>query len=119
MSLQSELKDLIARTPGAQGACILDANGEVVIDQGVSVERLRLIGAYQAIALSVAHRIAERYEIGAIQQLSGRYEDGAVVLSPLSDGYFLVVVIGRTGNIAHCVERARIAKVAIDADLMS
>jgi predicted regulator of Ras-like GTPase activity (Roadblock/LC7/MglB family) len=88
------LEELLARVPGSRTALLLDAQGEVVVGAGELDERHRLIGAYQGIALGMATRTASRFETGAIRSLVWRHEQGAVVLSTLRDGYYLVLSLG-------------------------
>ena len=74
----------------------------MVVGAGELDERHRLIGAYQGIALGMATRTASRFDTGAIRSLVWRYEQGAVVLSTLRDGYYLVLSLG-----PGCLVRAR------------
>ena len=77
------LETLLARTRGARTALLLDAQGEVVVGAGDLGERERLIGAYQGIALGMASRTAERFEVGDVRTLVSRH-DGARWCSPRS-----------------------------------
>ena len=107
------LETLLARTRGARTALLLDAQGEVVVGAGDLGERQRLIGAYQGIALGMASRTAERFDVGDVRTLVSRHDGGAVVLTTLKDGYYLVVSLDRPALPAvasrHCEEaRARL-----------
>ena len=62
---------------GAQGAILLDANGERVVESGERRERLRLIGAYQGIALSRARDVRDRYATGEVRHIVCQYTDGS------------------------------------------
>jgi predicted regulator of Ras-like GTPase activity (Roadblock/LC7/MglB family) len=102
------LENLLARARGARTALLLDAQGEVVVGAGDLDERQRLIGAYQGIALGMASRTAERFDAGNVRTLVSRHEGGAVVLTTLKDGYYLVVSLGPRGvpgaAARHCEE---------------
>ena len=104
------LESLVARISGARTALLLDGQGEVVVGAGDLDERHRLIGAYQGIALGMVSRTASRFDTGAIRSLVWRHEQGAVVLSTLRDGYYLVLSLGPrapAGMARHRCERAR------------
>jgi predicted regulator of Ras-like GTPase activity (Roadblock/LC7/MglB family) len=88
------LESLIARVAGARTALLLDAQGEVVVGAGDLDERQRLIGAYQGIALGMASRTADRFDVGEVRSLLWRHDGGSVVLATLKDGYYLVVSLG-------------------------
>ena len=88
------LEELLALVPGSRTALLLDVQGEVVVGAGDMDERHRLIGAYQGIALGMATRTAVRFGTGLIQSLVWRHDGGAVVLSTLKDGYYLVLSLG-------------------------
>jgi predicted regulator of Ras-like GTPase activity (Roadblock/LC7/MglB family) len=91
MDYQVILDDLQRRMAGSRGVLLLDVAGEVVLESGNRDERLRLIGAYQGIALAGARKASERYSTGEIEYMLWRYEHGSVILRPLKDGYFLVM----------------------------
>lgn len=79
--------------PGARAALLLDATGELVMRSGAPDERHGLVGAYQGIALTRAHRAAHRAGIGKVRLIVSRYEQGHVLSQPLKDGYFLVLLL--------------------------
>ncbi len=105
------LEALLARVPGSRTALLLDAQGEVVVGAGDLDERHRLIGAYQGIALSMAMRTAGRFGTGSVRTLAWRYGGGAIILSTLRDGYYLVLSVGPTSLVAlaqrHCEDARR------------
>jgi predicted regulator of Ras-like GTPase activity (Roadblock/LC7/MglB family) len=99
MPYQSILERLVTSVDGAQGALLLDASGEVVVEAGERGERQRLIGAYQGIALARAREVDGRWETGEISHILCRYSEGHVILRPLKDGYYLVVSLVRSANV--------------------
>jgi predicted regulator of Ras-like GTPase activity (Roadblock/LC7/MglB family) len=88
------LDALLASVAGSRAALLLDTQGEVVVGAGELDERHRLIGAYQGIALGMAVRTAARFEAGQVESLAWRHEGGSVLLTTLSDGYYLVLSLG-------------------------
>jgi predicted regulator of Ras-like GTPase activity (Roadblock/LC7/MglB family) len=86
--------------PGARAALLLDSTGELVMAAGARDEGNRLVGAYQGIALAEAQRAAARHGAGDVQELISRYEGGIVILQPLKDGYYLVLVLGPRAGLA-------------------
>jgi len=106
MPYQKLLDALVRSVDGAQGALLLDANGELVVESGLRHERLRLIGAYQGIALTRARDVKDRYEMGEIRYIACRYSDGQVLLRPLRDGYYLVVALALGANVGQAIHRS-------------
>jgi predicted regulator of Ras-like GTPase activity (Roadblock/LC7/MglB family) len=110
------LEALLARIAGARTALLLDAQGEVVVGAGDLGERQRLIGAYQGIALGMASRTADRFEVGDVRSLVWRHDGGSVVLTTLKDGYYLVVSLGREALLAVAVRHCEDARVRLDVE---
>lgn len=117
MSLQSLLDTLVGSVSGAEGALVLDANGEVVVESGDNRERHRLIGAYQGIALARARELGHRYSIGEIRHILSRYSGGQVILRPLKDGYFLLVSMSPVGNVGQGLHRSALVQERMNAEL--
>jgi predicted regulator of Ras-like GTPase activity (Roadblock/LC7/MglB family) len=107
---------LVRSVPGAEGALLLDSEGEVVVQAGAGDFRHRLVGAYQGLALAVARRIAARHGAGAVQSLTCRYSGAALVLRPLKDGYYFVLAMA-PGALADALRRSESAQRRIDQEL--
>lgn len=86
--------------PGARAALMLDASGEVVVESGSGDERHRLVGAYQGLALGEAERAFGRHGGGSVRELCCRYAKGCVLLRPLKDGYYLMLILAPEASIA-------------------
>ena len=63
------------------------------MEAGTRDERHALVGAYQGIALGGAERASARHGVGAVRELVSRYDQGDVILRPLKDGYYIVVML--------------------------
>lgn len=117
MVYQSILVGLCESVSGARGAAMLDAGGEIVVETHRGDEWLRLVGAYQAIALSSAGRTAERYGSGPIRHLVSRYAGGTIITHPLKDGYFLVLAIGRESPVGLAIHLSLRAGERLNAEI--
>jgi len=111
------LEALLARTRGARTALLLDAQGEVVVGAGDLGERQRLIGAYHGIALGMASRTAERFDVGDVRTLVSRHDEGAVVLTTLKDGYYLVVSLDPRAVAAAAARHCEEARERLDQEI--
>ena len=111
------LESLVGTIAGARTALLLDAQGEVVVGAGDLGERQRLIGAYQGIALGMATRTAERYEVGGVRSLVWRHDGGTVVLTTLKDGYYLVVSLGPDSLPAVAVRHCEGARAQLEREM--
>ena len=103
--------------PGAEGALLLDSEGEVVVQAGAGDFRHRLVGAYQGIALAIARRIGTRHGLGAVESLTCRYSGAALILRPLKDGYYFVLAMAPGGGLADAVQRSESTRRRIDQEL--
>jgi predicted regulator of Ras-like GTPase activity (Roadblock/LC7/MglB family) len=117
MPYRSLLEDLVRRVRGAQGALLLDATGEVVVEAGAKDDRHRLIGAYQGIALATAQRTSARYAIGSVAHIHCRYAWGHVILRPLRDGYYFVLSVAPHGNVGEAIYRSAGTQDRMNAEL--
>ena len=89
---------------------MLDATGEVVAEAGASDERHRLVGIYQGIALAAVRRVLERLRAGEIYYVLSRYEERTVIVRPLRDGYYVVVMLGPGADVARGIRRSATAQ---------
>ncbi len=117
MDYQVILDDLRQRIQGARGVLLLDVAGEVVLESGASDERLRLIGAYQGIALAGARKASERYSAGDIQYMLWRYDHGSIILRPLKDGYFFVMSLAPDAHPAQALQFSAEAQQRLNEEL--
>jgi predicted regulator of Ras-like GTPase activity (Roadblock/LC7/MglB family) len=70
------------------------------MEAGTRDDRFRLVGAYQGISLGEAQRAAARHDVGPVQELVSRYEQGYVILQPLKDGYYVVLLLEAGASVA-------------------
>ena len=117
MPYQKLLDALVRSVDGAEGALLLDANGELVVESGERHERHRLIGAYQGIALARARDVKDRYATGELRYIVCRYTDGHVILRPLRDGYYLVVALAASANVGQAIHRSAQTEERMNAEL--
>ena len=103
--------------PGAEGAFLLDSEGEIVVQAGQGGYRHRLIGAYQGITLSIARRAGARHGMGMVQALTCRYSEASLVLRPLKDGYYFVLALAPGYGVSLAEVRSDATRVLIDLEL--
>jgi predicted regulator of Ras-like GTPase activity (Roadblock/LC7/MglB family) len=117
MPYRSVLDSVVRSVRGAQAALMFDALGDVVIETGETLDRHRLIGAYQGIALATAQRTLQRHAAGGVHYMLCRYAAGDVILRPLKDGYYLIVSLASDGDLAHGIRRSAEAQERMNAEL--
>jgi predicted regulator of Ras-like GTPase activity (Roadblock/LC7/MglB family) len=117
MPYQRLLDVLVRSVDGAQGAILLDADGELVVESGERHERLRLIGAYQGIALARAREVGDRYGSGVVRHIVCRYTDGHVISRPLRAGYYLVLALALSANVGQALHRSAEAEERLNEAL--
>jgi predicted regulator of Ras-like GTPase activity (Roadblock/LC7/MglB family) len=114
---QSLLDDLLNTVEGAQGAVLLDAEGEVVVEAGARDFRHRLIGAYQGIALITAHRALGSFAESGIRYLLCRYAWGIVLLHPCKEGYYLILSLDPDAQVWTGLHRSEVTRRLMDEHL--
>lgn len=117
MPYLAALEGLLRSVPGAQGALLLDAEGEVVVEAGARDQRHRLIGAYQGITLASVQRASERQQTGAVRLVVCRHAAGCIILRTLKDGYYLVVSLDAEASLARGLYHSSLAQERLDDDL--
>lgn len=111
------LEDLVRAARGAEAALLLDSEGEVVVEAGVQLERNRLIGAYQGLALSAVRGVIERCGTGMLGYIVRRHAGGTVILRPLKDGYYLVVSLAPDAAVGPVIYESQRTEERLNAEL--
>ena len=96
MSFEESMNELLENCPGARGAAIVDPDGIPVVvspDDG----SLEVLGAELATILADLAEAARELQHGQLEQCSVVAEDAVIVLTTITAGYFLVLVIARDG----------------------
>ena len=96
MNFDDELRQLMDRCPGAQGAAIVDPDGIPVV-VNPDDRALEALGTEFAAIVGGIDRTGKEFHHGGLQQLSVYAENALVILTSLAAGYFLVLVLDREG----------------------
>ena len=95
------LSDLVHRIDGAIGAAFIDNYGEAV--QCVAAEGeddyVKLMGAYQGIALQTSRGIVRQLDAGEIDFFLTAYENASFLVKALAHDYFLLLVLRPEANV--------------------
>lgn len=106
MSFEVLLNELVSRVEGAEGAIILDVDGEAVQwSSGNASERLRLRAAYVAVAFRSCREALKNLNLGAIEHLIIKYEGAGFILQELDSGCFVVVELSPRANLSQALYR--------------
>ncbi len=90
---------MVDEVPGASGAIFADWEGESVecVSKG-SDEDIKLLGAHHGILLNLAREVAENSMQGGVKGMLVISEGGKVVVQPVKDGYYVVLLLSPHGN---------------------
>ncbi len=94
MSFEQSIERLLASCPGARGAAVIDADGIPVVAYP-RLASLEVLGAEFASILHDVGQAGRELQHGALQQISIYAEDVVVILTTITAGYFLVLVLER------------------------
>lgn len=114
------LTQLVAHVDGALGAAFIDNYGEAV--QTFSApdgdeEYLRLMGAYQGIALQTSRSVVKQLDAGSIDYYLASYENVTFLVKALAENYFLLLALTPEANIGQGIYRTRRAADAFNREI--
>src|SRR3972149_9116644 len=96
MPFQEILREIIS-SEGVEGAVFLDSEGEAILSCGSQeTEQLQLLGAYQAIILSLIGRLVST----SSKTIFTLCENRVILTHHLKDGYFICIVFSPELNFA-------------------
>jgi predicted regulator of Ras-like GTPase activity (Roadblock/LC7/MglB family) len=90
------MQHLIESCPGARGAAIVDPDGIPVVASPRDGS-LEILGAELAAILRDLAEAAREFRHGQLEQCSIFAEDAVIILTTISAGYFLILVLARDG----------------------
>ena len=105
---QEILQKVVDDVPGAAGVIFADWEGESVeyVSNGRE-EDIKLLGAHLGIILNLAREVAENCAQGGIRGMLVSSEAGRVVVQPVKEGYYLVMLLPSNGNIGVAFKKLR------------
>lgn len=95
------LHELLATTKGALAALFLDYEGEtveLVCEHDLDDHDLRILGAYQGIFLTRLRAMCANADAGEPHRFKVEFEQSAVLLEDIKDGYYIVLLVDQTFN---------------------
>ena len=108
MSFKIPLQDMLDRIPGAQGALIVDWEGESVDQVGVMDDYdLKLIGAYKGVILANLRNVASRVSDDPLQEIVITTEHAQLLVLPVTLEYFLALALDRSDLLGRALFEAR------------
>ena len=108
MQFESILRDLVSSVDGAQGAILVDSDGEAVQwHSEADVDRLRLRAAYLAVLVQAARASLSRLGLGGNVSLRIKYEGAWLLAEDLEQGYFMVLELSPASNLGQALSRGR------------
>ena len=108
MPFKPLLKNLLDRVPGAQGAIIVDWEGEAV-DQVGSMEEydLKVIGAHKGVILANMREVVGRSGNDEIKEIVITTQRSQTLVLPVTQDYFLVLTLDRSDVLGKALFEAR------------
>lgn len=108
MSFKMPLMEMLDRIPGAQGAILVDWEGEAVDQAGVMDDYdLKLIGAYKGVVLTNLRNVASRVSDDPLQEIIITTEQAQLVVLPVTLDYFLALALDRSDILGRALFEAR------------
>lgn len=108
MSFRDPLQEMLDRIPGAQGAILVDWEGEAVDQVGVMDEYdLKLVGAYKGVILTNLRQVASRISDDQLQEIVITTEHAQLIMLPVTLEYFLALALDRSDVLGRALFEAR------------
>jgi predicted regulator of Ras-like GTPase activity (Roadblock/LC7/MglB family) len=117
MSFESEVQSLLERCPGARGGAVIDPDGIPVVTEPRD-RMLEELGAEYASVLRDVDHAGREFRHGGLRQLSIFAEDAVVVLTTISGGYFLVLVMDRDGLVGKARMLSRLTRERLFSEFL-
>ena len=114
------LAQLVDGVDGVLGAAFIDSYGEAVqtcSPPGGNDEYLRLMGAYQGIALQTSRAVIKQLDAGSIDYYLVSYDNAAFLLKALVANYFLLLVLKPDANLGQGIYRVRRVAEAFNREI--
>jgi predicted regulator of Ras-like GTPase activity (Roadblock/LC7/MglB family) len=120
MNFNYVLTNLLVDVPHAVGAIFVDPEGEAVdwVTRHNDPFDLKIEGAYHSIFMRRLDRLASSVRAGSIDAFVVEGTDMATLTQALPEGYYVVLVVDRTGSRAQALYRLRNAAQAIARDIV-
>lgn len=96
MSFEEAVSNLLESCPGVRGAAIVDPDGIPVVTNPRDAS-MEVLGAEFANIVRGVDQAGREFSHGRLQQFSVYAENAVVVLTPMAAGYFLLLVVDRSG----------------------
>ena len=113
------LSDLLDRSEGAIGVAFIDSYGEAV--QCIAAEGeddyVKLMGAYQGIALQTSRGILSQLDAGEVEFCLTAYENASFLVKALAHDYFLMLVLGPEANVGKGIYNIQRSAAAFNREI--
>lgn len=120
LSFKPVLEELVSSVEGAEGAIFLEVDGEAVEWYAPGDgDRLRLRAAYIAVVLQASRALAKHLDIGTTRQMLLAYEGAKFIIEELGSGYFLVLEVSVSTNVAWARYRMQPAVASLRAEILA
>lgn len=118
MPFTAILKELVFRIEGAEGAIVIEADGEAVqwFARGDD-ELLRLRAAYVALAAQACRDLIKSLGFANEGAMVLRYEGASFVVAELESNYLLILALDARANIGQALAKIQAAAARLLAEL--
>jgi hypothetical protein len=114
------LTNLLVDVPQAVGAILVDPEGEAVewVTRHGDPFDLKVEGAYHSIFMRRLEEISTSSKAGAVESFILECSDLVTLTQALPDGYYVVLVVDRSGSQAQALHRLRRAARVIAKEIV-
>jgi predicted regulator of Ras-like GTPase activity (Roadblock/LC7/MglB family) len=114
------LTELVSGVDGAIGAAFIDNYGEAVQSftaPGHDDEYLKLMGAYQGIALQTSQNVLKQLDAGSVDYYLAAYDNASFLVKALKANYFILLALSPEANYGQGIYRVRRVAEAFDREI--
>lgn len=93
---------------GAIGIIFADADGEAIDHYSrIPDDDMKLLGAYKSIIIKNIQETSDRLDLGSIREIVIFLDEAVLILSPVAEGYFLLLFMQPESNLGKAIMRLK------------
>ncbi|MBW2451860.1 MAG: roadblock/LC7 domain-containing protein [Deltaproteobacteria bacterium] len=119
MPFKTMLNGLVKKVSGAQGAILVDWEGESVEQAGSMDEyELKVLGAHNGVVLRKVRYILKKMSGDKLQELVIATEQAQLIVLPVTDDYSLVLCVDRSECLGRALYESRLCSSRLHREII-
>lgn len=118
MEIKEALGSLVKRVGGGIASVLISSEGEIIeFYSDDKSHDLEWIGARYGVVVRDILSTVKRLDQGVVRSIVVELDRGSLVVTPLGDLFFLILLIDQEGNLGQAAFHGRMAALALEKEL--